>query len=561
MVSSSFRLFLSIQAVHVLLIITQALDLPPNAPPDHHHRPAQNPGDDTDTVYATGVCRGDNKVDACGKCLSDSTYLLTNACPNQKEAVGCFDNCTLRYSNRSLYGVMESVPALISLNSQNVSSPDAADEFNQRLTELLETLTGEAASGGDMLKFAAGNLNASKTNKTIYAHAQCTPDLTELDCKNCLDDAYRRMKKYSHGNIGGRVCTPSCNFRFEVYRFIELQDVQLSDPIIPPLPSSNTTISLGSGKKRSNPFRTIIVFVVAIAASLALIISICIFLRIRKTKEKLGDEIGSAEALQFDFGSVKVATNNFSEQNKLGRGGFGVVYKGRLSNKDDIAVKRLSSDSKQGDQEFKNEVLLVARLQHRNLVKLLGFSLEGNERLLVYEFLPNASLDQFIFDQTKRSHLDWDSRQGETHRIVGTYGYMAPEYAMRGQFSVKSDVYSFGVLLLEIVSGQKINSSQHYENYGEDLVSSAWRYWREGTASNLIDSTLMPAVSSSEIMRCIHIGLLCLQQSVADRPTMTSVIQMLTSDSPSLPTPSQPTLFVITGPDMAEFMGSDESKR
>lgn len=289
MVSTSFRLFLSIQALHVLvlLIITQALDLPPNGDTNFcfndrgnytnvstyqtnlngvlstlisnrngtgfysssrsSFSSGQNPGDDTDTVYATGVCRGDNKVDACGKCLSDSTYLLTNACPNQKEAIGCFDNCTLRYSNRSLYGVMESAPALISLNSRNVSSPDAADEFKQRLTALFETLTGEAASGSDVLKFAVGNLNASKANKTIYAHAQCTPDLTELDCKNCLDDAYGSMKKYSHGNIGGRVCTPSCNFRFEVYRFIELQEVQLSDPNIPPLPSSNTTISLGSG--------------------------------------------------------------------------------------------------------------------------------------------------------------------------------------------------------------------------------------------------------------------------------------------------------------------------
>ncbi|XP_050366621.1 cysteine-rich receptor-like protein kinase 29 [Argentina anserina] len=638
MVSINFVSLLSIQAFLVLLIIifiAQALDPPDNGDSNFCNNDRGNYTDssvyqtnlngvlinlisnrngtgfystsrlsDDEVVYATGVCKADAKVDACGKCLSDSTYILTRYCPNQKEALGLFDNCTLRYSNRALYGVMESVPALTSYNLRNVSSSlDAVDEFNQQFIMLLGRLTTEAAAGGDELKFASGITNASMVNKTIYALAQCTPDLTEKDCKSCLDTIVKKkmLKERFYWSIGGRVRTPSCNFRFEVYPFLEPLNDRAGGAA--PLPSTNTSDQglVVAGKKQTKLFRTIIVVVVTIAASLALIISICVFLRMRKTKAKLGgssDEIGSVEALQFDFGSIKVATNNFSDENKLGRGGFGVVYKGRLFSKEYIAVKRLSSDSKQGDEEFKNEVLLVASLQHRNLVKLIGFSLEGNERLLVYEYLPNSSLDQFIFDPTKRSHFDWDSRykcmvgiargllylhedsrlriihrdlkasnilldaemnpkiadfgmaklfkldqkQGETHRIVGTYGYMAPEYAMRGQFSVKSDIYSFGVLLLEIISGQKINSSHHEDENDEDLVSSAWRNWREGTTSNLIDPTLMPTVSSTTIMRCIHIGLLCLQQNMADRPTMTSVIQMLTSESPSLPKPSQPTL-------------------
>ncbi|MBA0568607.1 hypothetical protein Golob_006086 [Gossypium lobatum] len=116
-----------------------------------------------------------------------------------------------------------------------------------------------------------------------------------------------------------------------------------------------------------------------------------------------------------------------------------------------------------------------------------------------------------------------DETQGNTSRIVGTYGYMAPEYAMHGQFSVKSDVYSYGVLVLEI----------------------AWKNWRQGTAMNIVDPTLRDG-SRNEMMRCIHIGLLCVQENVADRPTMATVILMLNSFSVTLPMPSQPAFFMHT---------------
>lgn len=222
-------------------------------------------------------------------------------------------------------------------------------------------------------------------------------------------------------------------------------------------------------------------------------------------------EILTAESLQYDFSTIEAATNYFSMENKIGVGGFGDVYKGVLGNGQEIAVKRLSRRSSQGAQEFKNEVVLVAKLQHRNLVRLLGFCLEREEKILIYEFVSNKSLDYFLFDMKKQTTLDWsvrdkiikgivrgliylheDSRpriihrdlkasnilldkdmnpkisdfgmarifgvdqiEGSTNIIVGTYGYMSPEYAMHGQFSVKSDVFSFGVLLLEIISGKK----------------------------------------------------------------------------------------------------------
>ncbi|KAI3682677.1 hypothetical protein L1987_82834 [Smallanthus sonchifolius] len=319
----------------------------------------------------------------------------------------------------------------------------------------------------------------------------------------------------------------------------------------------------------------------------------------KKNLVKKGDntmDISTIESLQYDFRIIEAATNGFSESNRLGEGGFGPVYKGNLQNGQEIAVKRLSKDSGQGEIEFKNEVMLVAKLQHRNLVRFLGFSLEGTERLLIYEFMPNASLDQIIFDPTKCALLDWNTRNniikgvargllylhedsrlriihrdmkasnvlldeemnpkiadfgmarlfniqdthGSTSRVVGTYGYMPPEYMMHGQFSVKSDVFSFGVLVLEIITGQK-NQCFKIDDRSEFLLSYAWRSWRHDTASDMIDPTLMVESSSlQEIMRNIHISLLCVQNNAVDRPTMAAVVLMLNSSSLTLQLPSEP---------------------
>ncbi|KAH6778845.1 hypothetical protein C2S52_010082 [Perilla frutescens var. hirtella] len=179
-------------------------------------------------------------------------------------------------------------------------------------------------------------------------------------------------------------------------------------------------------------------------------------------------------------------------------------------------------DSGQGDLEFKTEVLILARLQHNNLVRLLGFSIQGNERLLVYEFVQNGSLDHFLF-------VLRDATQ-ETSRIIGTYGYMAPEYANHGRFSFKSDMYSFGVVVLEIVSGQK-----RFQNGAtpRDLLNIAWRNWQERTSANIIDPFLMATFGGAqpEMLKCIHIALLCVQENPGDRPTVASVVQMLSTSS------------------------------
>ncbi|CAI9756568.1 unnamed protein product [Fraxinus pennsylvanica] len=238
-----------------------------------------------------------------------------------------------------------------------------------------------------------------------------------------------------------------------------------------------------------------------------------------------------------DLSTIVSATENFSLANKLGEGGFGAVYKGRLPSGQEIAVKRLSKISGQGNEEFKNEITLIARLQHRNLVRLLGCCIQQDEKMLIYEYLPNKGLDYFIFDEARRSLIDWSQDKANTSRVVGTYGYMSPEYAMEGQFSIKSDVYSFGVLLLEIICGRK--NSSYFEDNTVNLIGYVWDSWREERALDVVDSSLENSYEANKILRCMHVGLLCVQEYAPDRPTMSEVLFMLCNET-TLPYPKKP---------------------
>ncbi|KAJ3688697.1 hypothetical protein LUZ61_017861 [Rhynchospora tenuis] len=271
----------------------------------------------------------------------------------------------------------------------------------------------------------------------------------------------------------------------------------------------------------------------------------------------------------FSFDSIITATDNFSYSNLLGEGGFGPVYKGVLPEGQEVAVKRLSKSSGQGMEEFKNEVILIAKLQHRNLVRLLGCCLQDEEKILIYELMPNGSLDTFLFDDGKKRQLDWstrykiiegiargllylhrDSRLRVIHRdLKGCrhIGYMAPEYAMQGIFSVKSDVYSFGVLLLEIISGKKI-STYYNHKFSLYLLGYAWKLWHEDNLIELVEPAIQETCSITEVVTCVTVALLCVQDHVSDRPTMSSVLIMLESGTAASMSPRQPSFSAIRGP-------------
>ncbi|KAL1215957.1 G-type lectin S-receptor-like serine/threonine-protein kinase SD1-29 [Cardamine amara subsp. amara] len=314
----------------------------------------------------------------------------------------------------------------------------------------------------------------------------------------------------------------------------------------------------------------------------------------------------------FEMHVIRSATNDFSASNKLGQGGFGPVYKGELVDGKEIAVKRLSSSSGQGIEEFMNEIRLISKLQHRNLVRLLGYCIEGEEKLLVYEFMVNKSLDIFLFDSTLKLELDWpkrfdiiqgiargllylhrDSRlrvihrdlkvsnilldekmnpkisdfglarmfqgtqyQDNTRRVVGTLGYMSPEYAWAGLFSEKSDIYSFGVLMLEIISSQRI-SRFSFGDENKSLLAYAWDSWSETGGFSFLDRDLTDSCHAFEVARCVQIGLLCVQHEAVDRPNTLQVLSMITSTT-DLPIPKQPIFAVHNFDDVS--MSQSKSK-
>ncbi|KAH6764015.1 hypothetical protein C2S51_015264 [Perilla frutescens var. frutescens] len=350
-------------------------------------------------------------------------------------------------------------------------------------------------------------------------------------------------------------------------------------------------------KKKTNTKAKIIAISVSLGVFVTILTCGVIVLMTRRMRRERKKE--DLELPLFSFATIAAATDNFSKESIIGEGGFGPVYKGKLSAEEEIAVKRLSGTSTQGLEEFKNEVILFAKLQHTNLVRLLGCCIKGEEMMLIYEYLQNRSLDYLIFDQNSKTQLGWpkrydiilgiargllylhhDSRlkiihrdlktsnilldenlnpkisdfglarafrgdqfMDRTRRVVGTYGYMAPEYAIDGKFSVKSDIFSFGVMILEIVSGKKNRGFYHHDHH-HSLLGHAWLLWKENKVLELMDECLEGTFVESQVKRCIQVGLLCIQKLVEDRPTMPSVVFMLGCEGAALLEPKEPGFFM-----------------
>ncbi|KAI3740841.1 hypothetical protein L2E82_31315 [Cichorium intybus] len=344
-----------------------------------------------DSVYGVYLCREDVIPSDCRNCLIEAREDINKSCPSSKDAVFWRDNCMLRFANYSMFSRMDSNTSVTECNKMNISEQTSEQSrFWEAVRDMMSRLATKASTGPNK-KFAYRELNYSN-NETLYGYVQCTPDLSGSDCGRCLQASVDRLGQSCHGRQGARVLTASCNVRFETFEFMRF---------LPDL----------TGKKK-NPTKIVAAIVAAVCVLVVIMGMYHVYMRkkrrgvtitLHEVDEKTDEnEIITDQSLQFELRAIEEATNNFSMHNKIGEGGFGGVYKGVLPNGRQIAVKRLSKGSGQGALEFKNEVVLLAKLQHRNLVRLLGFCLAAEEKILIYEYVPNHSLDYFLFDPTKQ---------------------------------------------------------------------------------------------------------------------------------------------------------------
>ncbi|XP_045813115.1 cysteine-rich receptor-like protein kinase 7 [Trifolium pratense] len=540
-------------------------------------------------VYGLFMCRGDLPSRLCVQCVKNAKDRIFSTCVSSSEGIIWYSHCLLRYSSQYFFpNIAETRPMYHDINITNHFISDQ-NLFTSTLSNQLSELAN--ATGNSDERYMINSLKLNDI-QTLYTLEQCTPYLSPQECISCLNDMISTQIPWSFlGSVGGRIIYPNCNLRFELFQFyIESDEAR-----------SSRNPSKEAEKRK-------IVLIVVPTIILVMLFSIGYYLlkrRARKSRrtilrDNFGKESDTLEPLQFQWSVIEAATNNFSNDNYIGKGGFGEVYKGILLDGREVAIKRLSRGSKQGVEEFKNEVLLIAKLQHRNLVTFIGFCLEGHENILIYEFVPNKSLDYFLFDSQHQKLLTWVERfniiggivrgilylhehsrlkvihrdlkpsnilldenmipkisdfglarimeisqdEGSTNRIVGTYGYMAPEYAMFGQFSEKSDVYSFGVMLLEIIAGKKNISSYAQHHVADNLLNYVWRQWNDQTPLSILDPKIKENYSETEFIKCIQIGLLCVQRDPDARPSMVTIASYLSSYSIELPSPQEPAFFL-----------------
>ncbi|XP_043704024.1 putative cysteine-rich receptor-like protein kinase 43 [Telopea speciosissima] len=484
----------------------------------------------------------------------------------------------------------------------------------------------------------------------VYLMAQCHFDLTKSDCLTCFQTANEMLSSCIPFN-GGRIFLDGCFMRSENYSFYndpstfsekgvsEKTEVSAS-AICWKLTDKGTCHTCLKNAKKSilhclpktearvvtddcflryadypffNPLKkqemrnsliTLVIFILVIgvgsvgAIAIGVVVGCMVHARIHRERSKIkgiGMNLAALfkSSLNFKYSTLEKATQFFNEMNKLGEGASGEVFKGCLADGREIAVKRLFISYKSRSDEIYNEMYILTHTQHKNLVRFLGCCLTNDVTLFVYEFFPNKSLDNFLFDPEKRKELDWKKRSGIimgtaegiqylhndcecliVHRdikasnilldlryrpkiadfglarfcskdmsldctpICGTLGYMAPEYLANGQLSEKIDVYSFGILVLEIVSGI-MNSKFKQDESLDTLVTIAWKHFQSNTVKEIIDEYL-EIDDMEHVIRVIHVGLLCTQLSPSLRPTMAQAIEMLIQKDLDLPTPSKP---------------------
>ncbi|KAI7731740.1 hypothetical protein M8C21_021631, partial [Ambrosia artemisiifolia] len=515
------------------------------------------------SVFAAIQCRNYLSTDQCVACFDECVSELVN-CQSGNRGFISFDNCYVRYEDyadfyNDPYVMADSdlTPTLLCGN-QSTSQPTV---FNQVVDQFLSDIRKATPKTSNF--YVASTRQITSENETVYMTAQCVEGMNKGRCQTCMNTAYDTLND----------CLPNTQGRFfHLGCFARYSDT--------PFFNVNQTIDITNLLKGHSS--KVAVIAAAVAGAVFLLLALISWLLYRSWKKSKKTEQDFEGAVHYNYKDLQLATNNFSEENILGKGGFGEVFKAVLDDTNVVAVKKLQVKHNGVKDEFENEVKLVSNIHHRNLLRLLGWSVEGSYLLLlVLEYMPNGSLDKFLWG-TKRGTLNWTQRyeivfgiarglvhlhnefhikivhrdikssnillsddfkpkiadfglarfqpEDQSHvstKFAGTLGYTAPEYALHGVLSEKVDTYSFGIVTLEIISGRRSTEVKSESQSTDYLLEHTWKLYEKKMHVKVIDDTLnLNRYEQEHVMKIIEIALLC-TQPVLIRPTMSEVVLML----------------------------------
>ncbi|CAL4910503.1 unnamed protein product [Urochloa decumbens] len=555
---------------------------------------AAGSGEGNNTVYGLGQCLAYLSPTDCQLCYAQSRVKLPHCLPSDAGRI-YLDGCFLRYGSRN-FTASDATDAADTAVCGNATAAPPGPGFAAAAAALVRNVTAAAPGARDYYYASAAESGRAPAARA-YAAAQCWRSLNASACAECVASARDRvLRQCLPGAAEGYGLNAGCVVRYSTRPFYLTAEA--------------------SGGGGSSTRHIVIIVIASVFSALAVIGMAFVWIKMRSRRDDLHDDMdGSGEViraiaashLSFKYEELRRATDEFNQINKLGQGGYGSVYKGVLPDGREVAVKRLFFNTRQWADQFFNEVKLVSQVQHKNLVKLIGCSVEGPESLLVYEYLCNTSLDHYLFDAFKKNALDWERRfeiilgtaeglsylhnaseiriihrdikasnillderfrpkiadfglarnfmEDQSHLstgLAGTFGYMAPEYIVHGQLTEKADIYSYGVLVLEIITGRKNHNSVASSAEGLSLMALIWKHYNAGTLTELLDPNLREQCSEEEALQVFHVGLLCAQASPNLRPPMWKVVEMLSGRAKVLPRPTQPPFIDVKGPKNAK---------
>nr|XP_043628723.1 cysteine-rich receptor-like protein kinase 2 isoform X2 [Erigeron canadensis] len=520
-----------------------------------------------DAVWGVAWCRGYLSVPECLDCFDYGVGQL-KTCGSGYVGHVIYNDCDVRYESYNFIPEASDRASVALCDSVTSLQPT---EFQTAAEKLLLDLQIVAPRTPNF--YAVSTRQIADGNATVYAIAQCNLNISQSVCLECLKSISSALHDCLP-TISGRGMDNGCFMRYS------------STPFFRQNQTMDLTSLLWNG--HSTKKRSIILGVIGGLSFLLLVIAFLLWrCRLRMTGRSQQDLDLKGAAVNYNYKHLQTATNNFSKEKIIGKGGYGEVFKATLDDKKVVAVKKLKVGFAGAKVEFENEILLISNIHHRNLLRLLGWSSGESNLLLVLEYMPNGSLDSFLWG-AKRGTLNWKQRydiilgiaKGLAHlheelhvkiihrdikssnilldddfqpkiadfgmarfqaadqshvttKFAGTLGYTAPEYALYGALSDKVDTFSFGVVILEIISGRRCTDSKFNGLSTDGLLEHAWDLYEYKEYMNLVDETMdSNQYEDKQVMEITEIALLCTQVTVSKRPNMSEVVWML-SNHPS----------------------------